>query len=118
MAGEVVLGEDVFAGHAAGIADIQLVGPVAGIGEFIFGQAPTACFGADGLWHDWVIGQEIEEAVGPAAVFLPDLKAAGGRGFDVGEAGAGEVGGDAAAGIDVGFVIGHGGDAEEVVEAG
>jgi len=39
-AGEFVFGHDEFAGEAAGFADVELVGPVAVVGEFVFGEAP------------------------------------------------------------------------------
>jgi hypothetical protein len=64
------------------------------------------------------VGEEVEQAVGPTAVLLPDFGTARGGGFNVFEAGAGEVGGDATAGIDVGLAVRHAGDAEEVVELG
>src|SRR5690606_30001510 len=44
---QVVLGHHVFADHAAGDADVELVRPVVVVGEFVGGETPLAHFGAE-----------------------------------------------------------------------
>lgn len=73
----VVLGDDVVADHAAGFADVDLMGPVAGVGELIFGEAPALHFGADFDGQAFVMTEEPEQAEGVVFVVLEKLLALG-----------------------------------------
>ena len=72
---KVVLGEEVFALHLAGFADVKLVRPAAGVGELVLADAPLRIFLPNALWHRGVVLHEIDKPVRPIEVLLPDFLA-------------------------------------------
>ncbi len=69
----VVLGHHVDAEHPPGLADIDLVGPVAVVGEFVLGQPPAAHRLADIVRHPRIVGQEVHQSLLVPLVFGDDL---------------------------------------------
>jgi hypothetical protein len=62
--------------HPPGLADVNLVRPVAVIGELVLGQAPAAHRFADIGRHPRVVGDEVVPALLVAPVLIQDLAAA------------------------------------------
>lgn len=54
----IVLRHHIVADHAAGLADIELMRPVAGVGELVLGQAPSLHFGAHLDGQALIVAQE------------------------------------------------------------
>ena len=69
----VVLGHDEVADHSAGLADIDLVGPAAIVGELVAGQAEATHRFAHLLGHEWVSGEEVQQAAMVILMRLGDL---------------------------------------------
>ena len=108
------LGDDVIGDHPAGFADVHLVGPAGGVGEFVFGESPLIAVFAD------VFGEHADRWRGSGAdpgcrtgCLEPDLTAGVVGAFGVFPAFAEVVGGDCAVVVDVGFVFWHAVDLEE-----
>ena len=100
----VGLGHYVAADHAAGFADVELIGPAAVVGEFVLGEAVAVHAVAHDLRHAGVVRQEIEIALLVVAVGGNDLLARGVVGVGVVFAEADVVGRDhreIAVGVDV-----------------
>ena len=116
--GEVVFGHHEVADHAAGFADVDLVGPVVVVGEFVLGEAPLAHFVADFLGNGGVVGEEVEPALLVGFVFGDDFTAFLVGCFGVVVVHADVVGGEGAVVVGVGFEVGGGVEfAEDVVPA-
>ena len=102
---QLVFGHDVLADHAAGLADVELVGPVAVVGEFIFRQAPGAQFLLHFLWHAPIIGYKPQQALLISAVLGDDLAAPLVAGFGIVVIEADVVEAEGAVIVRVGLVI-------------
>ena len=73
MAEVVGFGHDVATDHAAGLADIKLIGPAAVVGELVRREAVTVHAVAHGKRHAGIGGQEIEVALLVVAMIRDDL---------------------------------------------
>ena len=116
---EFVFGHDEGADHAAGFADVELVGPVAVVGEFVFGEAPLVEFFTDVGGDAGVVGDEVHEALLVGAVFVDDFLAAFVGGVGVVVVVADVVEGEGAVVVGVGLPVGSGVElVEELAPAG
>ncbi len=73
---DVGLDHHVVADHAAGFADVNLVRPVAVVGELVVAQPPLAHLLTHLLRHPLVVGDEVQQPLLVVAVFPDDLGAA------------------------------------------
>ncbi len=106
-AATVVLGHHVIAEHPPGLADVELVRPVAVVGEFVLGQAQGLELAADGLGHAGVVGQRPHQALLVVLVLADDLLPRGVVGVGVVVVHADVVGGDGEVVVGVGLAVGH-----------
>ena len=74
---DMVLGDNCLADHPPGFPHIELVGPVAVVGEFIGGEAANAQMGADGFRSAGVVLQSPDQPLLVAAVVGDDPSAQG-----------------------------------------
>lgn len=108
---DVALAHRVHAAHAAALADVDLVGPVAVARPLVLGVAPGPDRGTDRLGDALVVRQGPEEALRPELVLLVDglalrIRVVGVVGLVVVVA-ADEIGADLARGVGVGLDVGH-----------
>lgn len=100
VGGDVVLGDDGFADHAAGFADVELVGEVVVVSELVFVEAEGFHFvlnmGGDG----GVAGEKMEETKGVVEVIVVD-----GFALVVAGVGPGELAAEVAEGNDSGLFV-------------
>ena len=80
---DVVFGEKIQPGEAAGLADVERWGEMVGGGELILGEAPTAGLGTEGVGEAGIVLEEVEQAEGVVAVLLEDCGAGGAGGVRV-----------------------------------
>jgi len=105
VADEVVLVDDDIGEHAAGFADVELVGPVAVVLEFVLGEAPGGHAGADVFGDARVVGDEPKESLLVGFVLGDDLGAAFVGGFGVVVVVADVVEGETAVVVGVCFMV-------------
>ena len=84
----------------------KLVRPVAGVGEFVFAEAPAIHLLAQAFGNLRIVRQEVEKALHVVLVLLPDLRPAGVAGVGIVPTAADEVGGESAIVVDVGLAVG------------
>src|SRR6185503_6521517 len=101
---EFVFGHDENAFHAPRLAHVDLIRPIAVVGELIFGQAPLSEGGLNVLWHARIVGDEIETALLIGSVFAKNFPASFVTGFGVIVAITDIVSAHRAMIVDVGFV--------------
>ena len=106
-AAAVVLGHHVGADHPPGLADVELVRPVAVVGELVPGQAPRLKMPADLLRHARMVGQRPHQPLLVIDVLLPDAGAGGIVALGVVVVHADVVGGEGEVVVRVGLAIGH-----------
>ena len=80
---DVMFGDHVLTNHAAGFANVELVGPVAVVDKLILGESPLLEFVLDVLGNAGVVGDKIHEALLVVFVFLDDFAATLVAGFGV-----------------------------------
>lgn len=115
---KVGLVHDVGSAHPDGLADIELVGPVAGIGELVHGQTPGVHFIAQADRDGRVVREEVEEALSVVEGVVPDELLLGVGSLGIQPAMADVVCGDRAVVVEIRFVVGDEDGIGDVVQGG
>ena len=103
----IVLGHDVIGDHSSCLSDVELVGPVVVIDEFVFGQAPFVEVFADFVGHAGAVGERPHEAFLVVFVFCDNACSDFVVAVGVVVVAADVVGGDGEVVVGVGFAVGH-----------
>jgi hypothetical protein len=115
---QVALREHVLAEHPAGVADVELRGPVPCPGELVGGESEAAQLPPDRLRECRVGCQEEQQALRPPQVLRGDLFSAVGARVGVVPAGSEEVRRHRTAAVDVDLAVQRPADPHEVPQIG